>query len=252
MEAVFKALADTSRRTVLDSLYDDNGQSLQQLCKSVDFSRQGLSKHLRILENANLVVSEFHGREKLHYLNALPLHEISERWMAKYSLDHLSALSTLKQTLEGPAMNKDKFIYETYINSSIDDVWQALTNAEFTSQYFMATHVESSWKKGSPIKYYYQIGGEVAVEGKIIELKAPFELIISWHVLYDETIKAEQPSRVSFSLQENAGQTRLRVVHDQFPDNSVLFEQISQGWPWIISNLKSLLETGKVLERFED
>lgn len=100
MDPVFKALADASRRLVLDSLYDKNGQTLQELCGRVSFSRQGLSKHLAVLEAAGLVVTEFEGREKKHYLNAVPIQEIAERWIAKYSEEHLSAVSALKKALE--------------------------------------------------------------------------------------------------------------------------------------------------------
>jgi uncharacterized protein YndB with AHSA1/START domain len=144
-------------------------------------------------------------------------------------------------------MNKKQFAYETYIKASREKVWQALTTAEFTAQYFHGTHVESSWVQGTPVKFLYAPGGEVAVEGLVLESNPPVKLSISWHVLYDEAASAEEPSRVTFTLEDVNGQTRLRIVHDAFPDNSVLFEGISHGWPWIISGLKSLLETGEPL-----
>lgn len=106
MDLVFKALADGSRRLVLDSLYEKNGQTLQQLCQHVPFSRQGLSKHLGVLESAGIVVTEFKGREKKHYLNPVPIQEIAERWIAKYAEKHLSAVSALKKALE--ENNNDK------------------------------------------------------------------------------------------------------------------------------------------------
>ena len=100
-EAVFKALADASRRQVLDALFEKDGQTLKALCENVDISRQGLSKHLRILEEAGLVLTEFRGREKLHYLNPLPIHVIAERWILKYAHGHLAAVAALKGALEG-------------------------------------------------------------------------------------------------------------------------------------------------------
>jgi uncharacterized protein YndB with AHSA1/START domain/DNA-binding transcriptional ArsR family regulator len=251
METVFRALADGSRRKVLDALFEQDGQTLQALCKNVAFSRQGLSKHLRILEQAGLIVSEFRGREKRHYLNPVPLHEVTERWIAKYAREQLAAVSALKRSLEGGNMDKKEFAYETYIAAAIEQVWEAVTNPEFTAQYFYATRVESTWEAGAAVRYRYAAGDDVAVEGKVIDANPPNKLVISWHVMYDDEAVEEAPSRVTFTLAESEGQTRLRIVHDDFPEGSVVFDSISQGWPWIIAGLKSLLETGKALPRFE-
>jgi DNA-binding transcriptional ArsR family regulator len=100
MDAVFKALADESRRKLLDGLYKNNGQTLTELCGHLDMTRQAVTKHLVLLENANLVTTVWHGREKLHYLNPVPLHEIYERWISKYERHGLQALSDLKKSLE--------------------------------------------------------------------------------------------------------------------------------------------------------
>jgi DNA-binding transcriptional ArsR family regulator len=102
MDAVFKALADGGRRKLLDALYEENGQTLTQLCAQLDMTRQAVSKHLVLLEEANLVATIRHGREKLHYLNPVPLHEIYERWIAKYERPRLQGLSALKKHLEAP------------------------------------------------------------------------------------------------------------------------------------------------------
>jgi DNA-binding transcriptional ArsR family regulator len=101
MDAVFRALADPIRRRLLDSLHARNGQTLTQLCDSHDITRQAVTKHLAVLEEANLVVTLKHGREKLHYLNAVPIHDISERWINKYERSRLQALGDLKRDLEG-------------------------------------------------------------------------------------------------------------------------------------------------------
>lgn len=97
---MFKALADPSRRKLLDELYKNNGQTLGELCEHVDMSRQAVTKHLALLEAANLVATVWRGREKLHYLNPAPLHELSERWIGKYERHRLQALSDLKKGLE--------------------------------------------------------------------------------------------------------------------------------------------------------
>jgi DNA-binding transcriptional ArsR family regulator len=100
MDAVFKALADPSRRKLLDELRKENGQTLSELCEHLDMTRQAVTKHLVLLEKANLIAVVWRGREKLHYLNPMPLHEIYERWISKYERHRLQALSDLKKGLE--------------------------------------------------------------------------------------------------------------------------------------------------------
>src|SRR6202163_1470381 len=101
MDAVFKALADASRRELLDSLRAENGQTLNELCARLDMTRQAVSKHLALLEGANLVATVRRGREKLHYLNPVPIHEIYDRWIRKYERHRLETLRNLKKRLEG-------------------------------------------------------------------------------------------------------------------------------------------------------
>jgi len=146
---------------------------------------------------------------------------------------------TIEQT------DKPEFIYETYIRASAEKVWEALTNPEFTRQYFHATAIESTWQVGAPVRYEGDNG--TAVDGEVLEIVPGEKLSISWHVLYDEQALSEEPSRVTFSIEALNEQTKLRIVHDRFPSGSVVFESISQGWPWIIASLKSLLETGTAL-----
>jgi DNA-binding transcriptional ArsR family regulator len=107
MDAVFKALADASRRELLDRLHASNGQTLGELCGHLDMSRQAVAKHLALLEAANLIATVWHGREKLHFLNPVPLHEVYERWINKYERHHLQALSDLKKGLEGNKSKKE-------------------------------------------------------------------------------------------------------------------------------------------------
>jgi DNA-binding transcriptional ArsR family regulator len=100
MDVVFKALADPSRRKLLDALRKENGQTLSELCEHLEMTRQAVTKHLVLLEKANLIAVVWRGREKLHYLNPMPLHEIYERWIGKYERHRLQALSDLKKGLE--------------------------------------------------------------------------------------------------------------------------------------------------------
>lgn len=107
MDAVFKALADASRRQLLDSLFENNGQTLSELCVYLDMTRQAVTKHLVILEEANLIATHWRGREKLHYLNPVPLHEIYERWISKFERGRLQTLSDLKKDLESKKTKKE-------------------------------------------------------------------------------------------------------------------------------------------------
>src|SRR6201990_633817 len=139
LDDVFRALADPSRRRLLDSLNASNGQTLRELCSRLDMARQSVSKHLAVLEAANLVTTVRRGREKLHYLNAAPINEISERWMTHYDRDRVHALADLKHALEGTnPMEKPTFVYTTYIRTTPERLWQALTDPSFTDRYLGA------------------------------------------------------------------------------------------------------------------
>src|SRR3954466_4911274 len=119
MDEVFRALADPTRRQLLDSLRTQGGQSLSQLGAELDMARQSVSKHLAILEAAGLVTTVRHGREKLHYLNAAPITEIGERWISHYDRGRADALADLKRALqEDPPMSKPTFVYTTYIRTT--------------------------------------------------------------------------------------------------------------------------------------
>jgi len=101
LDKVFKALAAPERRLLLDRLHEDNGQTLGQLCEGMEMTRQAVTKHLKVLEDATLVATAWKGREKLHYLNSMPIHEIAERWIGKYERGRLRVLAELKAKLEG-------------------------------------------------------------------------------------------------------------------------------------------------------
>src|SRR5215472_3617338 len=120
MDEVFRALADPSRRMLLDSLNAHNGQTLRQLCAGLDMARQSVSKHLASLEAANLVSTRWHGREKLHFLNPEPINAIADRWMSAYDRARASALADLKHTLEVHSHMDTTFVYTTYIKTSPD------------------------------------------------------------------------------------------------------------------------------------
>jgi len=255
MDAVFKALADGSRRKLLDRLRKSNGQTLTELCGNLAMTRQAVAKHLALLESANLVATVWRGREKLHYLNPVPLHEVYERWIGKYERHRLSVLSGLKQDLEKPIIKKDtmdkpQFVYVTYIETTPEKLWEALTTAEFTRQYWFDSSIESEWKVGEPV--LFRRDGEITDEQVLLKYEPPRLLSYTWHSLINAEYRKEKPSRVTFEIESLTGDgplkgagVRLTVTHDDFPPASKVFPAISKGWPVVLSNLKTLLETSK-------
>src|SRR5262249_45069402 len=150
-DKVFKALGDPTRRKLLDLLYERNGQTLGQLCEHLDMARQSATQHIGILEAANLVSTVWRGREKLHFINPVPLHEVYERWVRKFERQRLSLLHDLKKELEGRVtMSKEKtsFVYVTYIRSTPEKVFEAITKPEIARRYWGHENV-SDWKPGS-------------------------------------------------------------------------------------------------------
>src|SRR3954466_12587703 len=148
----FRALADPSRRALLDRLNERNGQTLRELCAGLSMARQSVSKHLAVLEAANLVTTVRRGREKLHYLNAAPINEIAERWITRYDRHRVEALADLKRALEDSPMDQPTFVYTTYIRTTPERLWQALTEPAFTERYWNITF-DSDWKTGSTMSW---------------------------------------------------------------------------------------------------
>jgi DNA-binding transcriptional ArsR family regulator len=165
---VFKALGDPSRRLLLDSLNERNGQTLRELCSRLDMARQSVSKHLAVLEAANLVTTVRRGREKLHYLNAAPINQIAERWITRYERGRVHALADLKRALEDTAVDRPSFVYTTYIRTTPDRLWQALTEPAFTEAYWGITF-DTDWTAGSPMTWR-QRGVTIAdAEQRVVE-----------------------------------------------------------------------------------
>src|SRR3954466_10614474 len=186
---VFKALADASRRVLLDSLNERNGQTLRELCSRVDMARQSVSKHLAVLEAANLVATVRRGREKLHYLNAAPINEIAERWITRYDRERVRALADLKRALEDTAVDTPSFVYTTYIKTTPQRLWQALTEPAFTERYWGLTF-ESDWKPGARMSWR-QRGVTIAdAEQRVVESDPYRRLSYTWHSFTAEWAEA--------------------------------------------------------------
>ncbi len=245
-DRVFKALADPSRRLLLDRLRQDNGQTLSELCEYLEMARQSVSQHLSVLESANLVGTVRHGRRKLHYLNPVPLHQVQHRWIQAFEYSRLDALHALKQQAEEAEMSgtadKPSFVYVTYIQSGPEKVWEALTDADLTAQYWGHSNV-SDWQPGSGWEHRRTDGSGIAdVVGEVIEAAPPRRLVMTFGGPDDSA----QPSVVSFDIEPHGDIVRLTVTHEALTDPSEC-EAAAAGWAAVISNLKSLLETGHVL-----
>jgi uncharacterized protein YndB with AHSA1/START domain/DNA-binding transcriptional ArsR family regulator len=256
MDEVFKALADPSRRQMLDSLNVRNGQTLRELCAGLDMARQSVSKHLAVLEAANVVTVRWRGREKLHYLNAEPINAIAERWINQYDRERARALADLKTALEQNPMSSDTaFVYTTYINTTPERLWQALTDPSFTKRYWGVTF-DSDWKTGSPM-IWDEGGHRTADDEQVVLASEPGKkLSYTWHTFTPEWAKSagvsddvlaqiskEPRSKVTFEIEPHGdGAVKLTVVHDGFQPGSKVLEMISGGWPELLSDLKTLLE----------
>ena len=245
MDKVFKALADQTRRYLLDRLHEDNGQTLDELCQRLDMTRQSATQHLSVLEAANLVSTVRRGREKLHYLNPVPLFEIQERWIDKFERPRLHALMTVKRQAEEDMTDKPTFVYVTYIQSTPEKVWHALTDADVTARYWGHSNV-SDWQVGSRWEHQRTDGSGVAdVVGTVVESVPPTRLVTTWAEPGKEDAV---PSRVTFDISGHEEIVRLTVTHEDLA-NEAEWKQAAGGWAAVLSNLKSLVETGSPLAK---
>jgi uncharacterized protein YndB with AHSA1/START domain/DNA-binding transcriptional ArsR family regulator len=249
LDEVFRALADPSRRQLLDALYTRDGQTLAQLCTGLPrMTRFGVMKHLRQLEAGGLVTTRKIGREKFHYLNPVPIRLIHDRWIRKYE-PWAGALADLKTALEGAPtpMAPPKHVYEVYIRTTPERLWQAITLPEYTRRYYYGGHFESSWRPGDPYRTFLP-DGSTPFEGTILEADPPRRLVFSFHYSGDPDTRAEQPSRVTWEIAPMGEMCKLTVVHDGFaPGELATYRRVGGGWPYILSGLKTLLETGEPL-----
>ena len=214
-------------------------------------ARQSATQHLDILEQANLVIVVRRGRERLHYLNPAPIHEIEQRWISEFDKPRLQAISAIRNQAEEYAMTTaptsvPTYVYVTYIRASAEQVWQALTDADLTARYWGHANV-SDWQPGSTWEHRRVDGsGHVDVAGRVIETEPPTRLVVTFQEPGSEP--AEGPSVVTFLVEPHHDIVRLTVTHENLADQAML-SGISHGWPAVLANLKSLLETGEVLPR---
>jgi len=240
MDDVFRALADPTRRSLLDELFKQDGQTLSALEGRLPMTRFGVMKHLKVLEEARLVVTRRRGREKLHFLNAVPIQLIHDRWVDKYTASWAAKLGELKHKLEDRTMEK---VFEIYIKTTPERLWQAITDTDMRRKYTFGAIITSDWTAGS--RYQGTGRGKPIAEGENLEVDPPRRLVQSFRALWDDDVKSEGTSRVTWEIEPIGDSCRLVVIHDQLREDAN--KQLYGGWPMVLSGLKTLLETGEML-----
>jgi uncharacterized protein YndB with AHSA1/START domain/DNA-binding transcriptional ArsR family regulator len=235
VDAVFKALADPTRRYLLDLLHEQSGQTLGELCDRLEMTRQSATQHLALLEAANLISTVRRGREKLHYLNPVPLHEMQERWIDKFERPRLRVISAVKRRAEDAMSDKPAYVYTTYIDSTPEKVWQALTDPDLTADYWGHRN-ESDWRVGSTWRHVRTDGSGDDGGGEVLISDPPRRLSMGW----DE-------SRVTFDIEPGNNIVKLTVTHEDLAEEDLA--GAVEGWPAVLANLKTYLETGRTMSQ---
>ena len=248
MEEVFRALGDPGRRKLLDGLFVRDGQTLSELTSYLEMTRFGVMKHLRLLETAGLITTRRVGREKLHYLNPIPIQLIHERWISKYEARWLFALTGLKQSLEEEStVPKPTRIYQIYIQTTPEKLWQSLTDPDLTQNYYYGTRIEAqSWQAGAKHRYTYSDGTLVA-QGELLEVQPPLRLKMTFQALWQPELAQEAPVQITWEIEPEGEVCKLTVVFEADSEEAQMLEQADGGMPMILSGLKTLLETGSPL-----
>ena len=257
MDTVFRALADPTRRTLLDELFKRDGQTLHALEERLPMTRFGVMKHLRVLEEAGLVTTKRRGREKLHFLNPVPIRLVHDRWVSKYAEPWAATLSGLKRSIEEETMERlpeagfrlgedeDVAVFEIFIKTTPERLWEAITDPKMRAKYTFGVETHSDYSPGS--SYKSSVPGAIDIaEGENIEVDLPRRLVQSFNALWSDEVKGEGTSKVTWEI-EPVGEDacRLTVVHSELRKGAN--PELYGGWPMILSGLKTLLETGETL-----
>jgi uncharacterized protein YndB with AHSA1/START domain len=257
VDEVFRALADPTRRRLLDELFMEDGQTLTALEGRLPMTRFGVMKHLRVLEEANLVTTRRRGREKLHFLNPVPIRLVHDRWVSKYAEPWAATLSGLKKSIEEETMEKTReaglllaegdtvAVFEIFIKTTPERLWEAITDPGMRAKYSFGVQTHSDWTPGS--EYKASVPGVIDIAaGENIEVDPPRRLVQSFNALWSDEVEAEGTSRVAWEIEPVSDDScRLTVVHSELPEGAN--PELYGGWPMILSGLKTLLETGETL-----
>jgi DNA-binding transcriptional ArsR family regulator len=229
MDEVFKALADPSRRTLLDALYEQDGQTLGALEGRLPMTRFGTMKHLKVLEEANLVTAVRRGREKRHFLNPVPIRLVHDRWVSKYAEPWAAGLSDLKKDIEAKENAMEK-VFEVYIKTTPERLWEAITDGT-TMRVLVGPDYEGDLPESS---------------AEQVEADPPRRLVQRMVAEWSEEVKREGPTRVTWEIEPVGTSCRLRVTHDELREDAN--DELYGGWTMILSALKTFLETGEYID----
>jgi len=243
VDEVFRALADPTRRSLLDELFEVDGQTLSALEERLPMTRFGVMKHLRVLEEAGLVVTKKRGREKLHFLNPVPIRLVHDRWVSKYAEPWAAGLSELKHDIEKEKVMEK--VFEIYIKTTPERLWEAITDSELRRKYNFGVGVDTDWTPGSRYEGVHPQAPGALVEGENLEVDPPRRLVQSMTALWSDEVKREGTSRVTWEIEPVGDSCRLTVTHDELREDAS--GELYGGWPMILSGLKTLLETGETL-----
>jgi len=261
MDAVFKALADPTRRGLLDELFKQDGQTLSALEARLPMTRFGVMKHLRVLEEAGLVTTRRGGREKFHFLNPVPIRLVHDRWVSKYAEPWAATLTGLKRDLEEATMEAVDVphrvpltpdpdgtgamaVFEIYIKTTPERLWEAITDPKLRAKYSFGVETHSDWTPGS--SYRASVPGVIDITaGENLEVDPPRRLVQSFNALWSDDVKAAGTSRVTWEIIPVGDSCQLTVIHDRLPADAG--QELYGGWPQVLSGLKTLLETGETL-----
>jgi len=245
VDLVFKALADPTRRDLLDELLRQDGQSLGQLSERFVMTRFGVMKHLAQLEEAGLIVSKRRGREKLHFLNPVLIRLVHDRWVSKFAESWAAGLSQPKTELENESEFTMEKIFEIYIRTTPEKLWEAITDSEIRSKYHFGNYINCDWTVGSTYTMTNTAADAPLGEGEILEIDPRRRLVQSLIALWGDDVKSEGMSRITWEIEPVGDSCRLTVTHDQLREGAN--NQLYGGWPMILSGLKTWLETGHLL-----
>jgi uncharacterized protein YndB with AHSA1/START domain len=261
MDAVFRALADPTRRALLDQLFTRDGQTLRELEERLPMTRFGVMKHLRVLEEAGLVTTRRRGREKLHFLNPVPIRLVHDRWVSKYAEPWAAALTGIKRELEEETMEPVELkhrvplspspdgegamaVFEVYIKTTPERLWEAITDPRLRARYSFGVQTHSDWTPGS--RYEASVPGVIDIAaGENLEVDPPRRLVQSFNALWSDDVRAAGTSRVTWEITPVGDSCQLTVIHDRLAEDAN--PELYGGWPQILSGLKTLLETGESL-----
>jgi len=257
-ERVFRALADASRRFLLDLLFERDGRTLTELESELAMTRFGVMKHLKVLEEAGLVVTRRAGREKLHFLNAVPIRLVHDRWIDKYTEPQVAALVDLKAELEDDMSATTTYstvqVHRVYIKATPERIWTALTEADWAEKYGYQCRIAYELREGGTYKAFANAAmgneGDVILKGEVVAVEPPRRLVQTWDPVWID----EPATRLTYEIAEGPnGVCSLTLTHD-LADAPLTADQVAGrlenaggGWPQVLSDLKTLLETGSSL-----